>query len=110
MKYELFIFRGNLSILLIKVKITSSANIFCSGYNKWKIFLSLSLQFRKLRFSTFVSCSKLLIRKGSEESLNNRKVAIHGGRRLRKVRFVSSPVFPPESQYFAGYASAFLTN
>lgn len=28
MKYELFIFRGNLSILLIKVKITSSANIF----------------------------------------------------------------------------------
>ena len=56
-----------------------------------------------------VSCSELLIRTESEESPNNRKVSIHGGWRLWKVRFVSSPVFPPELKYFAGYAIAFLT-
>ena len=41
MKCERFIFRGNLSILLIKVKITASATVFCSGYDKLKIFLVL---------------------------------------------------------------------
>ena len=52
----------------------------------------------------------LLIRTGSDESPNNRKVGIHGGQWLQKVRFVSSPVFPPETKYFAGYAIAFFTN
>ena len=45
MKCERFIFRGNMSILLIKVKITSSATAFSSGYNKLKIFGSHKFEF-----------------------------------------------------------------
>ena len=60
MKYELFIFRGNLSILLIKVKITSSANIFCSEYNKWKIFGTPKFEF------------------GARNCSSNRAVSVHG--------------------------------
>ena len=43
MKCERFIFRGNLSVLLIKVKITSSATVFCSRYNKLKILVFRNL-------------------------------------------------------------------
>ena len=52
MKCEHFVFRGNLSILLIKVKITSSATVFCSGYNKWKIFGTQKLEFGACNFSS----------------------------------------------------------
>ena len=45
MKYERFIFGLTLSILLIKVKITSSATVFCSGYNKCKIFGTQKFEF-----------------------------------------------------------------
>lgn len=60
MKYERFIFRGNLSILLIKVKITSSATIFCSGYNKLKIFGTQKFEF------------------GARNCSFNRAVSVHG--------------------------------
>ena len=60
MKYERFIFRGHLSILPIKVKITSSAHIFCSGYNKWKIFGTQIFEFGARNYSL------------------NRAVSVHG--------------------------------
>ena len=43
MKCERFIFRGNLSILPIKVKKTSSATGFCSRYKKLKILVLRNL-------------------------------------------------------------------
>ena len=60
MRFERFIFRGNLSFLLIKVKITSSATVFTSGYNKLKIFGTQKFEF------------------GTRNCSSNRAVSVHG--------------------------------